>query len=248
MSDAFLSRRGGAGLSVNAAVIHVTASVGSTISFSKGGAVIKALGPDKSHINAADNTRADWYYSVSASSYGTWTVTATLGEKTASDTVIVNAPIAYDVFLPYVICLYDNGDVQTPVTGGWSAVPFLDTSYYSAGTLDTAYNGTTCYLSANGETKQISAVTVNKIDVTDYNALYIEVSDYTFRGAGYKELDLVSTRADASSPVAKVSLEGTGTFSIDVSSITGSYYIGLYLNSGTSGACHIGFTRVFLER
>lgn len=99
MSDAFLVRRGGSGgLSPNGAVIHVTAPVGSTISFAKGGVVAKVLGPEKSHVNADYNTLADWYYSVSSSNYGTWTVTATLSGNTASKTIKISTNEQYDLY------------------------------------------------------------------------------------------------------------------------------------------------------
>lgn len=90
---------GGGGLSPNNAVIHVTAAAGSTITFSKGGVAVKELGPEKSHVNADDNTIADWYYSVSQNNYGTWTVTATRQESSLSDTVSVDSNKQYDIIL-----------------------------------------------------------------------------------------------------------------------------------------------------
>ena len=94
---------GGGGLSPNSAVIHVTAPVGSTISFAKGGVVAKVFGPDKSHVNSADASLADWYYSVSQNNYGTWTVTATLGTDTASDTVTIDSNEQYDLMLSFLV-------------------------------------------------------------------------------------------------------------------------------------------------
>lgn len=91
------------------AVIHVTAPVGSTISFSKGDIVAKVLGPEKSHVNAEDNTLADWYYAVAPSNYGTWTITATRGLDTASKTVTVDSNKQYDLELPYSLWLVKDG-------------------------------------------------------------------------------------------------------------------------------------------
>lgn len=88
---------GGGGLSPNSAVIHVTAPAGSTISFVKGSVAAKVLGPDNSHVNSADTSLADWYYSVSSSNYGTWTVTATLGTDTATATVTIDSNKQYDL-------------------------------------------------------------------------------------------------------------------------------------------------------
>lgn len=238
---------GGGGLSSTDALLRVQAPAGSTVTITKG----STTKTDQGHENADDSTVYDYYFIIHQSQFDSttpWTVTATLGTQTASDTVLISENAEYDIELSYGFYLYNNGDLRTAVTGGWSYAAFLSTSNYSAGTLDTAHNGTTCYLSANGTNLQISAVTVNKIDVTDYNALRIEVSDYTFAGSGYRELDLVSSRGSVSSPAAQVRIESTGTFSVDVSSITGSYYIGLYLNSGSAGSCAIGFTKMYLVK
>lgn len=238
---------GGGSLSATDALLRVQAPAGSTVTITKG----STTKTDQGHENADDSTVYDYYFIIHQSQFDSttpWTVTATLGTQTASDTVLISENAEYDIELSYGFYLYNNDDLRTAVTGGWSYAAFLSTSNYSAGTLDTAYNGTTCYLSASGQNRQISAVTVNKIDVTDYNALRIEVSDYTFAGSGYRELDLVSSRGNVSSPAAQVSIDSTGTFSIDVSSITGSYYIGLYLNSGSAGSCAIGFTKMYLVK
>lgn len=238
---------GGGSLSATDALLRVQAPAGSTVTITKG----STTKTDQGHENADDSTIYDYYFIIHQSQFDSttpWTVTATLNTQTASATVLISENAEYDLELSYGFYLYNNGDQCTAVTGGWSYAAFLSTSNYSAGTLDTAYNGTTCYLSANGVNEQISAVTVNKIDVTDYNALRIEVSDYTFAGSGYKELDLVSSRGDVSSYAAQVRIESTGTFTVDVSSITGSYYIGLYLNSGSAGSCAIGFTKMYLVK
>lgn len=238
---------GGGKLKDTDAVIVATVPTGSTVTATKGGTTLTPT----MWVKATDSTLDCAIFSIPASQFDSttpWTVTATLGTETASETVLITTNKEYEVELSYSLYLYNNGDLCTAVTGGWSYAAFLNTSNYSAGTLNTAHNGTTCYLSANGVNKQISAVTVNKIDVTNYNALRIEVSDYTFAGSGYRELDLVSSRGSASSPAAQVRIESTGIFDVDVSSITGSYYIGLYLNSGSAGSCAIGFTKMYLVR
>ena len=97
--------------SKNKAVIHIMAPIGSTITFSKDNIIVKILGPEKSHVNTDDNTFADWYYAVSSSNYGTWTVTATLGTGTVSDTVTIDNNKQYDVGpIRYPFFLYDSGN------------------------------------------------------------------------------------------------------------------------------------------
>ena len=106
----------GGGMSLNGAVIHVTAPAGSTITFSKGEVIVKALGPEKSHVNANDNTLAEWYYAVNSSNYGTWSIST----STLSRTVSIDSNKQYDIAL-YYLYLYKNGDTCTDVTGGYTA-------------------------------------------------------------------------------------------------------------------------------
>lgn len=156
MSEALIVRRGGTGgLSVNSAVIHVNAPLGSTVSFSKSGVVVKTLAPGKGHVNA-DGETADYYYAINASSFGTWTMTASkTGETSVSETVTVFAANEYDVTLQYIVpaeyqaieylqtvpsyCYFDTGidvtdsDIQTEVLFETTGTT-TSASYYLFGT------------------------------------------------------------------------------------------------------------------
>ena len=81
---------GSGGLSVNSAVLRITAPVGSTITLTKGGVTVAMLAATKGHTNASDTTLADWYYSISSGNYGSWTVTAAKDGESASETVTVD--------------------------------------------------------------------------------------------------------------------------------------------------------------
>ena len=97
----------GGGLSPNNAVIRVSAPVGSIISFSKGGIVVKVLPPEKSHVNVNDNNFAEWYYAVSSSNYGSWTVTASSnGIVIATGTIVISENKEYQLYLANLV-LYD---------------------------------------------------------------------------------------------------------------------------------------------
>lgn len=98
---------GGGGMSPTDAVIHVTAPVGSTISFSFGGVTIETLGADKSHISAADNSLAEWYYSTS--DYGVWTIVSVLGDASVTESVTVSAINQYDVVIEYYDYFFKSG-------------------------------------------------------------------------------------------------------------------------------------------
>ena len=84
------------GLSFRAAILHVSAPVGSTVSISKSGATTKSLGPERSHVNS-DSGDSEYYFSITPANYGTWTVTATNDSGVASMNVTVNTNGEYDI-------------------------------------------------------------------------------------------------------------------------------------------------------
>ena len=104
---------GSGGLSVNSAVLRITAPVGSTITLTKGGVTVAMLAATKGHTNASDTTLADWYYSISSGNYGSWTVTAAKDGESASETVTVDNAKQYDVSLSYALYLISNGQLQS---------------------------------------------------------------------------------------------------------------------------------------
>lgn len=98
---------GSGGMSLNAAVIHVNAPFGSTVTFSKDSIIVKTLGPGKAHTNI-DGNNADYYFSVTPTNYGEWVMMATLDGNTASSTVTVSTNYQYDVVLAYNLLLWDH--------------------------------------------------------------------------------------------------------------------------------------------
>ncbi len=88
------------GFSNSDALIHVNAPYGSTVTFAKGGVTVKVLSPSDA-FNSVDGETADYYYSVTSTNFGSWTVTATLSGKTVSKTVSVSAAKQYDAKLAF---------------------------------------------------------------------------------------------------------------------------------------------------
>lgn len=102
MGNAFITRRagGGGGLSATDALLRVQAPAGSTVTITKGG----TTKTDAGHENADDHTVYDYYFIIHASQFdgvNPWTVTATLGGESASDTVIIDSADEYDVELSF---------------------------------------------------------------------------------------------------------------------------------------------------
>lgn len=106
---------GGGGLQGTDAILRVIAPAGSTVTISKGGVSKSDLG----HENAIDPTLYDYYFIIHQTQFDSinaWTVTATIGTATASDTIIIDSADEYDMTL-LVLYIVQNGFVQT----GWIA-------------------------------------------------------------------------------------------------------------------------------
>lgn len=222
---------GGGGLSPRSAVIHVTAPVGSTISFSKGGVVAKVLGPEKSHVNADDNTLADWYYSVSSSNYGEWTVTATLGTETASDTVIVDSASEYDVVLSYQLYIVQNG---------YFANGFSFPNNLRRGATPTITENVSGSLRIVMPISTSTGGATNLIDLSSYSALVVEADVHVQYGCDvgiYPSYDYSSLSALESAAIAKLDLSNTTTAinTLDISEINRSAHLGVALFADTGG-------------
>lgn len=136
---------GGGGISTRDALIHVTAVIGATITFEKGGVVVKTLDGTKGIPNVAVDVFADYYLSVSSNNYGAWTITATLGDKTLSKTVTVEANEQYDVGLGWVY-IYDSGVMPYTMN---TTNKRLNSSSASAGWPSVTYNEDSVRISVN---------------------------------------------------------------------------------------------------
>ena len=150
----------------------------------------------------------------------TWTVSCTNGTRTASKAVSITTDgQSESVTLTYELVLYDSGDQHSTVTGGWKN---------NSGTF--ALNSDSMVLEGGYHT-DASAFTNNLVDLTDYNTLYFTLA-YNDDGSGRQGAIGISTSNTDAAPSYVSSISGiNGTFSkttksIDISSITGSYYVG----------------------
>lgn len=240
---------GGGGLSPNAAVIHVTAPVGSTISFSKGGVVAKILGPEKSHVNAADSTLADWFYAVSPNNYGTWTVEANVDNKSTARTVIVSANEQYDVGL-FWLYLYDNGDKCIDTVGSWQTkgMKISSSSSTSAKVPTVTYGTTTVTYSINNGAGIWYAQ--NPVDVTKFKTL--KVSFGTVSNNTYGHIHLSNNSPGAVSYFNDLGgqldafLQNNAIATCDVSNIYGKVYFSVF-TSISSGTCSCVIHQITFE-
>ena len=178
-----------------------------------------------SDTNTGSSTKT-WTATVGAT--GTYTVTATATDgsgKSKSTTVSITADgQSKSVKLTYETYYYNKGDKCTSVTGGW-------TKTGSGGSLE--FNTASMTLYANNWGTPIDASTVNQVSLADIKTLYFSVKSATSYGAqGYPRIGVAATSnpnsLEPSQWVTSLTLSSSSAFttvSIDVSSLTGSYYI-----------------------
>lgn len=177
---------------------------------------------------------------------GSWTVTATDGTTPKSKVVnITGEGQKEDVQLNDPITLFNNGD-NTAVTGGWDCITgmAIDTFNTTSSTFTIKVSGS----SKNGN-YAFFPHTINKIDVTNFSNIEINITQLTNVSAVswdiglIKELPGFSDLVNALNPLqlnAYIAPTTTGTFNLDVSNLSGSYYfcmytafVGAYGRSGT---------------
>lgn len=225
----------GGGFSTKNAVIHVNASLGSTITFSKGGVVVKSLGPTDAFSNA-DGETADYYYPVKATNYGEWTVTATKNIYTSVKTVEVNAAKQYDVKIIYQLMLYNSGNTYD--------YPWRIVRYGYA--MHLLPSGETLKVNSHGGGGNITpgdGFTIDqKIDLSNYSTFYAHFitstmvavskvcvfasSDFTGHNQFYRLLvDNNHTNILAETITEKSYIPSDGIISCNISDLQGEAYI-----------------------
>ena len=154
------SAGGGGGLPDNAAILRVMAPTGSTVTLARGAVTKSSTG----HTNADDASQNDYYFIIPQTAFSSspWTVTATYGAKTDTQTVVIEAADEYDLLLSYDSFIIRNGVVQTgytinPMTGNNITAPVI-----------TSENGY-----QNIKLKSNSGVYLT-IDYTGYTEMYLD--------------------------------------------------------------------------
>ena len=245
MADALIVRRGGLTVSgggifsANAAVLHVLTPVGSTVTIAKGSAT-KVCTAGKSHTNNRDTGFADYYFSLAASEYGTWTVTAALGSDTASKTVAVSTNRKYDVELSYYDYFYNLGDTCDAVTGGYIQLQSGDISAAEASAL-LAYNTDNVEIGPSSNTSRHTGIaTDSMIDLTNYSTLFVDYTSDGEEGQTYtgqakfgvtKQITRYSWYNKLGGSAASATLPTAATrqiASLDVSELNGTYNIAVW--------------------
>ena len=179
---------------------------------------------------------------------GTWTVTATDGSKTASKAVtITDAVQAVNVALSFILYLRKGIDDCDADTGGWiSEARAWGENVAGAGAPIVDKSNTWIELTQNYAKGGIYR-TVNKIDLSQYNTLVVELAvsatdshpEYFTFGI-WSELGTYYRYNLAAywNPTDNI---GSTVISIDISNLNGSYYVGygLYNNNLTVSSGYV---------
>ena len=233
--------------------IGITADYAITIAFFS--ATINITYPAKSNCvvtNSSGQTVASdtntgtsaktWTATVGAT--GTYTVTATATDgsgKTKSTTVSITTDgQSESVTLNYELYLYKNGDKCPDVGGDWSL-----RKGYAEG-VSVSYKTDYAQLNVAAKTNQYmgNGFWYKNLDITNYSKLCAIVTYNTVANSGNLMIAVCNSATDTpiSSNVARKDIGGasaTVPFELDISSITGSKYIGIgthmaETNSGTA--------------
>mgnify|MGYP007080095596 CR=1 FL=1 len=194
--------------SVFSATINITYPAGSTCACTDGTATLTA--PD---------TSGAWTCTVPNA--GTWTVSSTDGDKSKSaDVVITTDGQTESVTLQYITYLFKNGETYDSLTGGWQ------------GTIDAGKK--VIWLNATAG-KTNSAYPKSKIDLTNYDTVSAIV-DENVSAYGAFSLYIVGTLGQSAVASAILGAAPATRVDLDVSSVTGSYYVvaSLYSEKGYS--------------
>lgn len=135
--------------------------------------------------------------------------------------------------------LYNKGDQCTALTGGWKAYAYKNEGSGSGTYTPTVTFGTssvTVKMSKNSDDgyRAGSMFTEKTIDLTKVKTLSIDVSSLEGSG-GMVALRIASTKTNNFAFPAMVEITATGKTPLDVSSLSGSYYVAVEISGVGSG-------------
>lgn len=192
-----------------AATINITYPTGSTCTCSDGTTTLSA--PD---------TSGTWVCTVPNA--GTWTVSSTDGDRSKSaDVVITTDGQTESVTLLYITYLFKDGETYDSLTGGWQ------------GTIDSKKQALQLTAAAG---KTSSVWTKSKVDLTNFSTVSAKTNSSIRIGFNI----IIASAINTSGQVAKASLSNAETeLSLDISNITGEYFVWLSAYSEKGGARYV---------
>lgn len=149
--------------------------------------------------------------------------------------------------------LYNCGDERTYTTGGWAAYAYKNSNSGSAVRVPTVTFGTD-YLrirmpKAGTDSYNAGSIFTEKaVDLTNVKSLYIDISSFSGSNASANFL-VTETKENKFVIAASTKVTKTGTFAIDVSSLSGRYYAVFEISGvgGTATSYTVDITRIYGE-
>lgn len=257
-----IGRTNGGGLNISDtdAVLLVRAPAGSVVTLSRGG----ASRSDNGHVNPTSSSVYDYYFIIHQGQFSSspWTVTATLGTQSISETVVINSSDAYYMTLSYTLWLIYNGASQFGTITGLALKTSAEASSAQtpAITTGTGYTqiGWTSGASSGNAGSGIGYFSDSRIDLSKYKTIHVDgtlrnptsyytnntLQAWTAIGSNQQQNRLfaqpVSMSTDSSSYVAY-------NTDIDISSVSGVAYLGFSGYRGTSNYTTLRVANLYLE-
>ena len=129
------------------------------------------------------------------------------------------------------LLLYSYGVSNEDITGGWQLIKYSGSGYSPSLTYNSNYMRFT-QSDKSGGTNVSRMVSINKIDLTDYDTLVVKHKTNTNASGtyGWNNIQILSDiKSNTSVEVKSLSLSenssNIATNSLDISDLTGSYYI-----------------------
>ena len=218
----------------------------------------------KSYTATWDSTAQHW--EIVGLPLGTFTVTATNGTNTKTETVLIDIAGVYEIHISYKLYLYQNGDENEDITGGW-VFPALGTSGFdinNSSTLIREKQTNAIYLygtrPSGSDSKHIcgSVRTANSVDLSEFSKLNIQYEDCFFTTEEdfqprFGPSDVIQDRVGPSSfwkkPYQTPLPSGNGTLTIDISDIKVRMYIvvSIYAYGTQANTSTVKINQIWLE-
>ena len=199
-----------------------------------------------------DEYTYQWFYDSTAVSGATgtsYTREADIGSHTVYCTVTNKAGTVKSrtaTVKATTLYLYNAGDLCTDVTGGWkgTGVAYDSSIYTTKGVPKVTKNSSNMVIEPNANLDASSGVyhTTNKINLSKYSRLYLDgnlISTSNTKSHVYIGIWSAFGATQSNNRVAYVQGLGDSVRSIDVSGLTGSYYVGIFV-FGDSKLANVG--------
>lgn len=221
--------------------------------------IVKGLG-EADTVTASNGSKTkngvwnatDGYHEINGiTDLGLCTVTATNGEKTTTQDVLIEVIGLYEIEMEYRFYLYNEGDECTDITGGWNSTNFTIPS--GVGDLSNRV-----VPSKNDEDLQVTMIstsvgswvkrgiaTAQKVDLTGFSVLKAKVTNCNLN-TEHDAFDFAIASSlsdgtnswvikyrDAGVHINNTNLEN-GVLTLDISSRADSYYIVFYAAKGAN--------------